>query len=105
MATRTAGSRSAARTEKAALLPPALRDMLKKRLVEAGGLILTSAGLLLLLVLLTYERTDPSWNTAVNPEGNPKIGNVLGLPGAFTADALMQWLGAASYLIGAVVMA
>jgi S-DNA-T family DNA segregation ATPase FtsK/SpoIIIE len=105
MATRTAGSRSAARTEKSALLPPALREILKKRLVETCGLILTSAGLLLLLVLLTYDRTDPSWNTAVNPEGNPKIGNVLGLPGAFVADALMQWLGAASYVIVAIVMA
>ena len=59
---------------------PPLRDFIKLRAVEVTGLVLASAGLLLILVLLTYERGDPSWNTAVNPEANPKIGNILGCP-------------------------
>ncbi|QQP92250.1 DNA translocase FtsK [Skermanella sp. TT6] len=87
------------------MLPPAARDFIRQRAVEGVGLALTSIGLLLVLVLLTYDRGDPSWNTAVNPEANPKIGNVLGLTGAYAADLLMQWLGIASYLLGAIVMA
>ncbi|WP_198039073.1 DNA translocase FtsK 4TM domain-containing protein, partial [Skermanella stibiiresistens] len=93
------------RSGKSPLLPPALRDFIRQRVVEGAGLTLTSIGLLLVLVLLTYDRGDPSWNTAVNPETNPKIGNVLGLPGAYAADLLMQWLGVASYLLGGIVMA
>ena len=77
-AARPAG-RSAPRATKAPLLPPALRDFIKLRAVEVTGLILASAGLLLILVLLTYERGDPSWNTAVNPEANPKIAQYPGL--------------------------
>ncbi|HYI69148.1 MAG TPA: DNA translocase FtsK 4TM domain-containing protein, partial [Skermanella sp.] len=121
MATRTAASNStsgssgrnaaqpagrpAPRAAKAPLLPPALRDFIKLRAVEGTGLVLASIGLLLILMLLTYERGDPSWNTAVNPEANPKIGNILGLPGAYIADLLMQWVGVASYLLGGIVMA
>ncbi|UEM03972.1 DNA translocase FtsK 4TM domain-containing protein [Skermanella rosea] len=102
----TSGGRSGGgRAGKAPLLPPAARDFIRQRAVEGVGLALTSIGLLLVLVLLTYDRGDPSWNTAVNPEANPKIGNVLGLPGAYAADLLMQWLGMASYLLGAIVMA
>ncbi|UEM21447.1 DNA translocase FtsK 4TM domain-containing protein [Skermanella mucosa] len=102
----TSGSRAGGgRAGKAPLLPPAARDFIRQRAVEGVGLTLTSIGLLLVLVLLTYDRGDPSWNTAVNPEANPKIGNVLGLPGAYAADLLMQWLGMASYLLGAIVMA
>jgi DNA segregation ATPase FtsK/SpoIIIE, S-DNA-T family len=97
--------RTAPRATKAPLLPPALRDFIKLRAVEVTGLILASAGLLLILVLLTYERGDPSWNTAVNPEANPKIANILGVPGAYIADLLMQWVGVASYLLGGIVMA
>src|SRR4051812_5918377 len=115
MATRTVNTRSTGsgstgprgpgRAAKTPLLPPAMRDFIRKRAVEACGLTLTSVGLLLILVMLTYDRGDPSWNTAVNPEANPKIGNVLGLTGSYTADVLMQWLGAASYLVGAIIMA
>jgi S-DNA-T family DNA segregation ATPase FtsK/SpoIIIE len=97
--------RPAPRAAKAPLLPPALRDFIKLRAVEGTGLVLASIGLLLILMLLTYERGDPSWNTAVNPEANPKIGNILGLPGAYIADLLMQWVGVASYLLGGIVMA
>src|SRR4051794_24848133 len=103
-AARPAG-RSAPRATKAPLLPPAMRDFIKQRTIEVAGLILASSGLLLILVLLTYERGDPSWNTAVNPEANPKIANILGLPGAYVADLLMQWVGVASYLLGGIVMA
>jgi len=98
-------ARPAGRAAKAPLLPPAIREFIKLRTVEVTGLILASSGLLLILVLLTYERGDPSWNTAVNPEANPKIANILGLPGAYVADLLMQWVGVASYLLGGIVMA
>jgi DNA segregation ATPase FtsK/SpoIIIE, S-DNA-T family len=98
-------ARPAGRAAKSPLLPPAIREFIKLRAVEVTGLILASSGLLLILVLLTYERGDPSWNTAVNPEANPKIANILGLPGAYIADLLMQWVGVASYLLGGVVMA
>jgi S-DNA-T family DNA segregation ATPase FtsK/SpoIIIE len=101
MAIRTASRPGAG---KAPLLPAKLTELLRRRLVETGGVALAAVGLLLWIVLLTYDRTDPSWNTAVNPETNPRIHNVLGLPGAWIADLLLQGVGIAGYLIGAVLL-
>ena len=103
MATRTA-SRNGGRS-RSRLLPANLSDLLRRRLVEGAGFVLTVVGLLLIVVLLTYDRSDPSWNTAVNPEANPDIRNILGIPGAWTADLLLQGFGIAGYMPGALLMA
>jgi DNA segregation ATPase FtsK/SpoIIIE, S-DNA-T family len=66
-----------------------------KRVNEALGLLLLSAGLVALLSLVSYHVQDPSWDTATS--GRPL--NLVGYPGAYLADFLLQLIGAASYLL------
>jgi S-DNA-T family DNA segregation ATPase FtsK/SpoIIIE len=73
-------------------LSDALRDGLRRRLRELGGLTLMAAAILLALALATWSVQDPSLSHATNTP----IRNALGLPGAIVADLLMQLLGVAA---------
>jgi S-DNA-T family DNA segregation ATPase FtsK/SpoIIIE len=53
-----------------------------------------SAGLVLLLSLVSYHAQDPSWDTAA--ESHPL--NLVGFPGAYLADVFLQTFGAVSFL-------
>ncbi len=64
------------------------------RLNEVAGFLLLSLGLVLLLSLVSYHAQDPSWNTAT--AGHPL--NLIGYPGAYLSDLLLQGFGAASFL-------
>ena len=70
------------------------------RISEACGFLLVVASLLLLLALFTYERADPSLDTASGLAPH----NFLGPDGAILADLLRQTLGLAAYLIPAVLL-
>ncbi|MGH6968905.1 MAG: DNA translocase FtsK [Stellaceae bacterium] len=59
-----------------------------------GGLLLLAA-LFIGLALASYDRHDPSWNHAV---AGP-VTNLMALPGACLADALLQAFGAAAVLV------
>ncbi|MDE2513603.1 MAG: DNA translocase FtsK 4TM domain-containing protein, partial [Alphaproteobacteria bacterium] len=59
-----------------------------------GGLVLLAA-LFVGLALASYDRHDPSWNHAV---AGP-VTNLMALPGAQLADALLQAFGAAAVLV------
>jgi S-DNA-T family DNA segregation ATPase FtsK/SpoIIIE len=65
-----------------------------KRLNEALGFLYLSAGLVILLSLVSYHSQDPSWNTA--SEAHPI--NLVGYPGSYLADGLFQTFGAAAFL-------
>jgi DNA segregation ATPase FtsK/SpoIIIE, S-DNA-T family len=78
--------------DRLSFLPDALRDMLRRRLREIGGLALIAAAALLVLALATWSVQDPSLSHATNKS----VHNVLGRPGAITADLLMQLFGIAS---------
>ena len=67
----------------------------RHRLFEAGGFALMLTSLLILLALLTYDPGDPSFDTATDTAPH----NFLGHDGAALADALLQGLGLAAYLI------
>ena len=70
-------------------LSDGLRDMLRRRLREIAGVALVVTAMLLGASLATWSVQDPSLSHAtVNP-----VRNLLGLPGAITADLLMQLLG------------
>jgi DNA segregation ATPase FtsK/SpoIIIE, S-DNA-T family len=74
--------------------------VLRARLYEGLGAALVVASLLLLLALLTFNRQDPSFDTAI--DAAPR--NFLGRDGALLADLLLQSLGLAAYLIPAVLL-
>ena len=62
--TRPAGRAAGSRSEGRPLLSPAARAMLIARTREAVGFILAIAGGVMVAMLLTYDPSDPSWNTA-----------------------------------------
>ena len=61
---------------------------------EGGGVGLCLIACALLAALLTYNPTDPSFNTTTNQPPT----NLLGTTGAFVADTLLQGIG-----LGAIV--
>src|SRR5262249_4624599 len=72
-----------------------------RRVIEALGLALLLACILLVLMLITYDPRDSSLNTAVDAPPN----NFLGHQGAVLADLLWQSLGLASFLIPMLALA
>ena len=65
-----------------------------KRLNEAAGFLILSAGLVMLLSLVSYHTQDPSWDTAA--DARPL--NLVGYPGSYLADLFLQVFGAAAFL-------
>jgi DNA segregation ATPase FtsK/SpoIIIE, S-DNA-T family len=73
-------------------IPEAVRDALRRRLRELGGITLMGLSALLALALATWSVQDPSLSHATNAP----VRNMLGLPGAIIADMLIQLLGVAA---------
>ncbi|MDR3439578.1 DNA translocase FtsK 4TM domain-containing protein [Telmatospirillum sp.] len=87
MAARTASQRKGA----GRFLPAGATDMLKQWSLQAGGLALVALALALAAALATYDRTDPSLDTAAAPVG--VVNNMLGTGGALFADLFLQLFG------------
>ena len=66
-----------------------------KRLMEIVGFLISFAGLLLLISLISYSPNDPNF---IFPE-NTKINNILSFQGSYTSDLFFQSIGLISYLI------
>ena len=66
-----------------------------KRLAEIFGVLISLAGCLLFLSLLTYSPNDPNF---IFPE-NTKIENLMGFHGSFISDLFFQSVGLIAYLI------
>ncbi|WP_366555909.1 FtsK/SpoIIIE family DNA translocase [Aquibaculum sediminis] len=94
-------NRTGARGKSYRLLPAGAVTFLRDRMIEALGLGLVLLGLLLLLVCLGYDPADPSLNRA----GAQDVSNPLGLPGAYTADLLLQSFGLGAFLLAFLPMA
>src|SRR6476619_1331009 len=73
-------------------IPEALRDALRRRLRELGGLALIMVATLLALALATWSVQDPSLSHATNAP----VRNMLGVSGAIVADLLIQLFGLAT---------
>jgi S-DNA-T family DNA segregation ATPase FtsK/SpoIIIE len=82
---------------KSPLLPPPAVRFLRRRTLEALGAALMLLAAALLAALVTYDGNDPSLNRAADGP----VGNLLGLPGAYAADLVLQAMG----LSGAVLIA
>ncbi|MGA0598995.1 DNA translocase FtsK 4TM domain-containing protein, partial [Enterovirga sp. CN4-39] len=79
-------------------LSEALGAFLRRRAVEAGGIVLVAGAIASALALATWSVNDPSWNNATSAPAR----NLLGSPGAIGADLLIQvfGLGAVAFLLG-----
>ena len=73
-------------------LPDSLREGLRRRMRELGGLALIVLAMLLAIALATWSVQDPSLSHATNAP----VRNLLGFAGAIVADLLTQLLGVAA---------
>ncbi len=80
---------------KTTILPEGGRDFLRRRMMELVGSGFAAAGVLLLLALFTYSPGDPSLNHATGSAPH----NMLGTPGAYISDLLLQTFGLAIILV------
>jgi S-DNA-T family DNA segregation ATPase FtsK/SpoIIIE len=69
-----------------------LRDMIRRRVSESGGLALITLSALIAIALATWSVQDPSLSHAIDGP----VRNFLGTPGAIGADLLMQLFGLAA---------
>ncbi|RTR22101.1 DNA translocase FtsK [Azospirillum griseum] len=79
-----------------------MRRLVVARAREAMGFVMGLFGLMLMVLLGSYDPSDPSWNSV--PAEVETIHNLFGLPGAYLADVLIQSLGWASFVIALVPM-
>ena len=66
-----------------------------KRLTEIFGFLILSAGIFLLISLVSYSPEDPNF---IFPE-NTEIKNLLGFRGSYISDIFFQSIGLVSYLV------
>jgi len=77
------------------ILPEGGRDFLRRRLMELVGAAIAAVGVALLMAVFTFSISDPSLNHATGTPPN----NLLGLPGAYVSDLLLQTFGLAIVLV------
>ncbi len=70
-----------------------------RRLNELVGFLMCVSALLLFLALVSYSPLDPSWNSASVLTGSHAARNWIGVVGAYTADALLQFFGVGAFLL------
>jgi len=68
-----------------------------KRIREIKGVIHISLGLFLLLCLISYTPSDPSFTHYVPDKS--KVNNLIGLLGAYTSDSLIRLLGGSVFFL------
>ncbi len=85
-------ARSAVSNGKTAIFPAGASEYMKRRLAESAGLALLAGAGALTMALLSYSPNDPSLNHAADGA----VRNLLGRPGSYTADALIQAVGLAA---------
>src|SRR5580692_268106 len=70
-----------------------------RRLNELVGFLMCVSALLLFLALVSYSPLDPSWNSASVLTGSHAARNWIGIVGAYTADAFLQFFGIGAFLL------
>jgi S-DNA-T family DNA segregation ATPase FtsK/SpoIIIE len=94
-------ARLSSETHKTPFLPKGVSAFVHRRMTETAGLVLMAMGAMLLAAFVTYSPDDPSFNRAV---AGP-IANLMGRPGAFGADLLLQSLGLVGMIPGLALAA
>ena len=89
MATRTTD------TKRTPFLPELASRFLRRRAVELGGIGLIGLAALIAVSLASHDNADPSFNTATDGT----TGNLIGRPGAYVADLLLQGAGLGAAIV------
>jgi S-DNA-T family DNA segregation ATPase FtsK/SpoIIIE len=76
------------------------RVFLRRRWEELLGLLLIAISAAYLVALLTASAADPSLNLAVDGP----VHNMLGLPGAYVADLMLESLGVACFILALALL-
>ena len=84
-----------ARDGRTPILPSGSGTFFARRLGELAGLAVGGLAVVVGASLVTYSAADPSFNSA--SDAGPA--NLIGRPGAFGADLLLQWLGIGTGLL------
>ena len=79
-----------------------LSDELKRRLREAGALVLLALALYLLVCLFSYDAQDPSWSHAGVVAHSHNLGGTVG---AYVADVLRYLFGGVAYFFPLLLLA
>jgi len=85
---------STAAKARPAFLPAGVIDGFKRRCVEAAGAAVVAGAAVLFAAVATYAPSDPSYSVAT--DGHAR--NLIGVPGAYAADVLIQLFGLAAIL-------
>ena len=83
------------------LFPQGTGAFVRRRLAELTGLVLVAAGAAGGTALFTFHAGDPSLNTA----SGAAVQNLLGRPGAITADLGLQIFGVVAALLPVIALA
>ncbi len=75
-----------------------------RRLNEVLGLVVLAAAVLLMLALVSYTPTDPSFNTVGGYASGRPAHNWTGIVGAWAADSSLQVVGVAIFLLPLVMV-
>ena len=92
---------STARDARTTVLPSGSGTFFARRLGELAGLALGGLAAIVGAALVTYSAADPSLNSA----GNAAPANLIGRPGAYGADLLLQWIGIGAALLPVILAA
>lgn len=93
-------NRRGARASRPSLLPSGASAFFRRRAIEALGLGVLALALATLAACFTFDSADPSLNRAVDGP----VANLLGRPGAYTAELLLQTLGLAALILPLVLI-
>ncbi len=84
-------------------VPESLQAFTARRFLDAFALSLLAGALFIIAALASYSPVDPSWNTASSEVSAQDVANLGALPGAWTADVLLQTLGAGAFSLAIVL--
>ncbi len=79
-------------------LPDSLQAFIARRLVDFVALALFIFAAFIMSSLLSYNNSDPSWNTASTVTGQ-EVENIGSSAGAWLSDILLQTLGFGSFIL------
>ncbi|MEM6811287.1 MAG: DNA translocase FtsK 4TM domain-containing protein [Pseudomonadota bacterium] len=81
------------------LIPESLQVFIARRVIDGFGVAYLGVAAFLFIAMLSYHPDDPSLNSVSS--GPETFANILGKPGAYSADLMIQIIGLGGFLLSA----